>query len=140
MKEIRLRLLFSTFPGGGRGIGLLLLRCAVGTAAMIKGGGYLSGPASIEAAIAGVMSLAVGFALLVGFITPIASGLTTLGALAGCVSRLAATGLESTASFAFVGIVAASLTLLGPGALSLDSRLFGRREIIIPPSPRFQQP
>jgi hypothetical protein len=25
---------------------------------------------------------------------------------------------------------------LGPGAFSLDARLFGRREIIIPPAPR----
>jgi hypothetical protein len=30
---------------------------------------------------------------------------------------------------------AAALTLLGPGALSLDARLFGRREIIIPHDP-----
>jgi hypothetical protein len=31
-------------------------------------------------------------------------------------------------------IVALSIALLGPGAISLDSRLFGRREIIIPDS------
>ena len=29
---------------------------------------------------------------------------------------------------------AAALALLGPGAHSLDARLFGRREIFIPPS------
>ncbi|MBX3277660.1 MAG: hypothetical protein KF868_06615 [Acidobacteria bacterium] len=28
--------------------------------------------------------------------------------------------------------MAASIILLGPGALSLDCRLFGRREIVIP--------
>jgi hypothetical protein len=119
---------------------LLLLRGAVGAAAIIKGGGYLRDAANFGGAIAGLMSLAVGFALLVGFITPIASGLVTLGAFAGCASRIAATGMENMALFAFVGTVAASLTLLGPGALSLDSRLFGRREIIIPPSPRSQNP
>ena len=140
MKEIRLRLLFSTFPGGGRGIGLLLLRGAVGAAAIIKGGIYLNGPATITGAISGIIALTVGFSLLVGFITPIASGLITLGAFAACFSRIGAGGLENTALSAFVGIVAVSLTLLGPGALSLDSRLFGRREIIIPPSSRSQQP
>jgi len=29
-----------------------------------------------------------------------------------------------------------ALALLGPGAFSLDGRLFGRREIVIPPSSR----
>ena len=140
MKEICLRVLFSTFPAGGRGIGLLLLRGAVAFAVMIKGGAYLDGPATIGDSVAGVISLAVGFDLLIGFITPFASGLITLAAFGACISRFAATDLESTAMFAFVGIVAASLTLLGPGAVSLDSRLFGPREIIIPPSPRSQQP
>jgi uncharacterized membrane protein YphA (DoxX/SURF4 family) len=30
--------------------------------------------------------------------------------------------------------IAVSIALLGPGAFSVDARLFGRREIIIPPS------
>jgi len=29
-------------------------------------------------------------------------------------------------------ILAAAIALLGPGAFSLDARLFGRREIVIP--------
>jgi hypothetical protein len=33
-------------------------------------------------------------------------------------------------------IAATALGLLGPGAYSLDGRLFGRREIVIPPSSR----
>jgi hypothetical protein len=32
--------------------------------------------------------------------------------------------------------ISATLVLLGPGAFSLDARLFGRREIIIPEGPR----
>ena len=32
--------------------------------------------------------------------------------------------------------MAISLALIGPGALSIDSRRFGRREIVIPPSVR----
>jgi hypothetical protein len=34
----------------------------------------------------------------------------------------------------FVVAVAAAIILLGPGAFSVDCFLFGRREIIIPPS------
>jgi hypothetical protein len=37
-------------------------------------------------------------------------------------------------SAALVALIAAALVLLGPGALSLDARWFGRREIIIPPA------
>jgi hypothetical protein len=33
-------------------------------------------------------------------------------------------------------VAAVALALLGPGAFSLDGRLFGRREIVIPPSSR----
>jgi hypothetical protein len=32
----------------------------------------------------------------------------------------------------FLIVMAATVLLLGPGAFSLDSRLFGRREIVIP--------
>jgi uncharacterized membrane protein YphA (DoxX/SURF4 family) len=31
-----------------------------------------------------------------------------------------------------LAVISAALVLLGPGAFSLDARLFGRREIIIP--------
>jgi len=38
-----------------------------------------------------------------------------------------------SASTAFIlAAISAALVLLGPGAFSLDARLFGRREIIIP--------
>ena len=38
-----------------------------------------------------------------------------------------------SASAAFnLAAISAALVLLGPGAFSLDARLFGRREIIIP--------
>jgi len=43
--------------------------------------------------------------------------------------------LHDTRLAAFsVIVVAAALILIGPGAFSLDGYLFGRREIIIPPS------
>jgi len=34
-----------------------------------------------------------------------------------------------------LAVISAALVLLGPGAFSLDARLFGRREIIIPEGP-----
>ena len=43
-----------------------------------------------------------------------------------------ATALAAAAPLLEVAVVAAALILLGPGAFSIDARLFGRREITIP--------
>jgi uncharacterized membrane protein YphA (DoxX/SURF4 family) len=70
-----------------------------------------------------------GALLLTGFITPLAAAIICLD-----VSREAI----STAKWTHVPVifVAAAIFLLGPGSISIDARLFGRREIIIPPHPR----
>jgi hypothetical protein len=63
--------------------------------------------------------------LLLGFITQVAAliyagvaifALKTMGGVVGV-------------GFALTGLMAISLALLGPGAYSLDARLYGRREI-----------
>jgi hypothetical protein len=40
----------------------------------------------------------------------------------------------SIPSLVLLAVVAVAVMLLGPGAFSLDARLFGLREIIIPPA------
>jgi hypothetical protein len=37
-------------------------------------------------------------------------------------------------------VEAAVIGLLGPGAFSIDARMFGRREILIPHTPRWPKP
>ena len=44
--------------------------------------------------------------------------------------------IESEILPVIVSCVATSIILLGPGAISVDARLFGRREIVIPKSTR----
>lgn len=87
----------------------------------------------------GLLALAIGSSLLIGFLTPVACILLGLGSIATAFSpfppdthSILANGLP----ILFVMVFAVAVTLLGPGAYSLDARLFGRREVIIPPASR----
>jgi hypothetical protein len=102
---------------------------------------YLTDPSigSIEGWFAGLIVIASGLSLLIGFLTPVAGVLTALATIGIARSwvPLATSNLFTTPLPAFlVVVIAAAITLLGPGAFSVDRRLFGRREIIIPHSPR----
>jgi len=136
-----LQRLFSAFPGGWPGVGLLLLRVAVGVTAVVQGGAYLSDPGggSLEARLAGLIVIASGVSLLIGFLTPVAGALmalTTIGIAWSWVPPPASNLFNAPLPAFLVVIIAAAIALLGPGALSIDRRLFGRREIIIPHSSR----
>jgi len=136
-----LQRLYSTFPGGRPGIGLLLLRAAVGFSAAAGGVFYLSGPfnSSSEKWFLGLVLITSGASLAIGFLTPIAGLLVGICFLGIAFSWFPAPSwtLHDVKPVAFAMIVTAiALALLGPGAFSLDGRLFGRREIVIPPSSR----
>jgi uncharacterized membrane protein YphA (DoxX/SURF4 family) len=140
-RRCTLHRLFSTFPGGSQAVGLLLLRAAVGVLAIVRGVAALSvaRPDMAYAFILAALAITSGLALLAGFLTPIASGLTGLGAIGVALSwfSLPPPGhWESVLTTSLVVVVAVAVILLGPGALSFDARLFGRREIIIPRFPR----
>ena len=80
-----------------------------------------------------------GAALLIGILTPVAGVLFGLEALGVGFSILPAPSpnlFDAKLSLVFAAIMTVAIVLLGPGAFSLDARLFGRREIIIPQGPR----
>lgn len=134
----RLRLLrFLVFPGGLPGVGLLLLRLALGTVTVLEGVAYLEGDGRLSTAASGLgaFAIACGVMLLLGFLTPLVGTLTGLGIVAAVISLLPSfphSVLDGTLALLFAGFVSAAIVLLGPGAFSIDARLFGRREIIIP--------
>ena len=136
----KLQRLFSTFPGGWPGIGLLLLRVAAGVTAMAQGGAYLTDGASLTlgTCVLGLLAASAGLSLILGFLTPVGGGLVALCAV-GVFTWFPAPPrnlFDAALPTILVVVVATAVLFLGPGALSVDARLFGRREIIIPQTSR----
>jgi uncharacterized membrane protein YphA (DoxX/SURF4 family) len=129
----------SAFPGGWPGIGLLLLRAALGITAFIQGAVYIGGNPTPITSIVGLFAIASGGLLLIGFFTPVACVLAGLAALFLAIlsfpSRTSPNLFDAALPTVLLIVVAAAVVFLGPGALSLDARRFGRREIIIPRTP-----
>jgi putative oxidoreductase len=113
------------FPGGWPGAGLLLLRLAGAVPLLIGGcseflGRQHGGP------YMGFVTIGVGAALLVGLWTPITG--TLLAMIEIWFAVIHAGRAEICLPLAALG---ASLVMLGPGAWSVDARLFGRKRINI---------
>ena len=110
---------------------MLILRIALGITTLIRGAVYLSerGDSTFLNLITGLVGVALGAFLLVGFLTPIIAAVTFTG---GILSAAAAGQNASIAIEIYLVVLAAAIVFLGPGAFSLDARFFGRREIILP--------
>ena len=119
--------LFSTFPSGGPGIGLLLLRISVAATSLfiVASSSDLS---SIHSLFAGALLIALS--LTIGFLTPYLSFVACVSAL---VNLFRWSSRPDELILASLTLNALALALIGPGAYSLDARLFGRRVVVLPP-------
>jgi len=118
---------------------LLLLRAVFGITLLVQGGFYLQGPGPTPGAwFVGLGALAGGVLMVIGFLTPIVGAIVAIGAIARGLSLLPAcapTLFDSRTPVVLAVTMLLTIVVLGPGAASVDARIFGRREIIIP-SPR----
>jgi uncharacterized membrane protein YphA (DoxX/SURF4 family) len=113
------------------GVGLLLLRTAIGLIAAAQGAGLIASAGSVwQESGVGLPAILVGAALIAGLLTPCAAALVAIGAVLS-VTRAAEPSVTHGLAHGLILIDALSLVLLGPGAYSIDARLFGRREIHI---------
>jgi len=128
---------FLAFPSASAGVGLLLLRLAVGVTTISEAAPFLVGDERSAAIRTSAAAIAVfGATILVGFQTSGAAlGLALAGIAWLLFGAMPVNSWLSPLALVLLAADALALMLLGPGALSLDALLFGRREIPIPRSP-----
>jgi putative oxidoreductase len=117
--------LFSTFPNSAPGAGLLLLRIFAGGQLLLQGLRLVSHEPSSSALSLGIAQLLTGSLLVLGWLTP-----ATTPCAALLVIGLALADNRWELHITQAGI-ALSLLALGPGAWSVDARLYGRKHIDI---------
>ena len=115
------------FPQGGPGIGLLLLRIAAAGMFALNLTHRFNFPSLHWALILSIALISLG--LVLGFLTPILSVIACLAAGA----NLLLVGQSVEAVYFLRILLSAALFFLGPGAYSVDARLFGLRVTVVPP-------
>ena len=120
-----MRRLFSTFAHGPPGVGLLLMRLSAGIAMVVQGvSALLVGPPLVTFLFQ-AFSIGLGLLLLAGLWTPVA------GALVAAESLWNVFTSGHPWRWIMLATLGAALALIGPGAWSVDARLFGWRRLEI---------
>ena len=119
--------LFSTFANGLPGLGLLLQRLIAGTVLIQFATARLRGPAGFAAALPQWIAISAGVLLILGLWTPVAGAVAAILQVWACVTATPDPRIPML--LATLGV---SLALIGPGAWSVDARIFGRKQISVP--------
>jgi uncharacterized membrane protein YphA (DoxX/SURF4 family) len=118
--------LYSTFVNGWPGVGLFLLRLVTGISLIANGLMMLRGSPPILPATILVLSVVAAMFLLAGLWTPVAGAMVVVFELWQAFSH--SSGLWISVLLGFLG---GGLVLIGPGAWSVDARLYGWKRIDI---------
>jgi putative oxidoreductase len=119
--------LFSTFANGWPGIGLLVQRLLIGSALLHYGIAQVEQTQNVAIFAPSVIQATAGLLLIIGLWTPVVGVLAALAEI-WTIFRHS----EDYWIAIILGTLAASLAMIGPGAWSIDARLFGRKHMDIP--------
>jgi len=119
------RRLFSNFAHGPPGVGLLLMRLVAGIAFVMQGVSALLSRPPLAGALFQAVSIGFGTLLVAGLWTPIVGTLVAVEALWNVFSS------EHPWRWIMLATLGAALVLIGPGAWSVDARLFGWKRLEI---------
>ncbi len=117
--------LFSTFPNSWPGIGLLLQRVVTATLLFCSGFWHLREPSDSTLILPHLIGVGAGILLLLGLWTPVS------GTLIAVVEVWVAYYSARAGIPILLATFAVTLAMIGPGAWSIDARLFGRKHIEI---------
>ena len=128
--------LYSGFPDGWPGMSILFLRLGAGILLIHDGIAELLGASASIPMIGELIGVGTGVLLLAGLWTPISGTLAAILEL-----WIAFTRIDDLRSALLLATLGVALAMLGPGAWSVDARLFGWKRIEIPekkaPNPPF---
>jgi uncharacterized membrane protein YphA (DoxX/SURF4 family) len=112
------------FPTGLPGIGLIAIRVTV-AAMLLVDGSACAAPQSMGCTIG---SLVAAVCLVSGILTPYAA------TFAGCLESWHLCTRDNVDQFHLIAaiVVTLALSVLGPGAYSVDNKIFGRRLVNLP--------
>jgi putative oxidoreductase len=126
-----LQRLFSTFASGWPGVGLLFLRLLTAVVLIHFGIASVLESLPLTTIILQVVGAGAGILLLIGLWTPVAGGLAAVVKVWIAFSRIFSNSGDPWIAI-LEAVLGAVLAMVGPGAWSIDARLFGRKRIDMP--------
>lgn len=120
------RRLYSTFATGLPGAGLLIMRLVAGAVLIFRGVAGLTGALAIGPEPVLILKIVLALFLVLGLWTPVTAGLAAVLEIALFFLRS-----EDPWLHLLLATIGLCLALLGPGAWSVDARLFGWKRIDI---------
>jgi uncharacterized membrane protein YphA (DoxX/SURF4 family) len=118
--------LFTIFPAGSAGVALVVLRLVVAARVFTEARTHSTTDCAI---LLDVLASVVGLSLLLGFLTPYCATISCLAELAFLVMSWTPDAFQLWMS----ALTSGSVAVLGPGAYSVDAKIFGRKMIEVPP-------